>query len=226
MPGSAGRRSARSQTELPFRGVPTGLMAELFATTLDVYLTLGEIPPRTPSDVSTADGRPDHPRRLAIDRLARMVGADREGIRADEDARVFARGDRMIALMARLVAGGKVGRADPGRVRSWSRVRASFWPEGWPIGWSRPGGSGRLDQRRAWGPMASSAACAHALAGAGRGRGTDQAMIDRPIVVVKVGGSLFDWPEFPARNSAEYLLARRARPAGPGRRGRRRSPTR
>src|SRR5579883_837568 len=30
-------------TELPFRGVPTGLAAELFASTLDVYLTLGEI---------------------------------------------------------------------------------------------------------------------------------------------------------------------------------------
>src|SRR5438445_198069 len=28
-------------TELPFRGIPTGLAAELFASTLDVYLTLG-----------------------------------------------------------------------------------------------------------------------------------------------------------------------------------------
>ena len=43
--------------ELPFRGAPTGLTAELFATTLDVYLTLGEIP-SDPGDLSTADGRP------------------------------------------------------------------------------------------------------------------------------------------------------------------------
>ncbi|HKI20540.1 MAG TPA: hydantoinase/oxoprolinase family protein, partial [Isosphaeraceae bacterium] len=31
-------------TELTFRGVPTGLAAEIFASTLDVYLTLGDIP--------------------------------------------------------------------------------------------------------------------------------------------------------------------------------------
>src|SRR5262249_3351550 len=44
-------------TELPLRGIPTGLSAELFASTLDVYLTLGETPP-DPKDHSTADGRP------------------------------------------------------------------------------------------------------------------------------------------------------------------------
>jgi (4-(4-[2-(gamma-L-glutamylamino)ethyl]phenoxymethyl)furan-2-yl)methanamine synthase len=44
-------------TELPFRGHPTGLAAELFAATLDVYLTLGEIAPNS-KDLSTANGRP------------------------------------------------------------------------------------------------------------------------------------------------------------------------
>ncbi len=44
-------------TELPFRGVPTGLAAEMFASTLDIYLTLGDIAP-DPADLATADGRP------------------------------------------------------------------------------------------------------------------------------------------------------------------------
>ncbi len=64
-------------TQLPLRGVSTGLAAELFATTLDVYLTLGEIP-EAPHDHTTADGRSMTINR-ARDRLARMVGADREG---------------------------------------------------------------------------------------------------------------------------------------------------
>ena len=42
---------------LPFGGVPTGLAAELFATTHDVYLTLGALPEK-PDDTDTADGRP------------------------------------------------------------------------------------------------------------------------------------------------------------------------
>ncbi len=42
---------------LRFRDVPTGLAAELFATTLDVFLTLGDIP-EDQNDRDTADGRP------------------------------------------------------------------------------------------------------------------------------------------------------------------------
>ena len=44
-------------TELPFRGEPTGLAAELFATTLDVYLMLGDVTADR-DDRTTADGRP------------------------------------------------------------------------------------------------------------------------------------------------------------------------
>src|SRR5207302_1770736 len=55
--------------QLPFRGVTTGLAAELFATTLDVYLTLGEVSADS-SDRATADGRPATPE-AAIARLAR-----------------------------------------------------------------------------------------------------------------------------------------------------------
>jgi probable H4MPT-linked C1 transfer pathway protein len=47
-------------TELPFQGRPTGLAAEIFASTLDVYLTLGDIE-STPTDLSTAGPRPSRP---------------------------------------------------------------------------------------------------------------------------------------------------------------------
>src|SRR4051812_4199746 len=86
--------------ELPVRGEMTGLAAELFASTLDVYLTLGEIAP-DPSDLATADGRPATGA-AARDRLARMVGADRDGFSAD-DALAFAQAADA-ALLARLAA--------------------------------------------------------------------------------------------------------------------------
>ena len=53
-----------------------GVAQELFATTLDVYLTLGEIPDN-PHNLETADGRPAT-RDNARDRLARSICADRE----------------------------------------------------------------------------------------------------------------------------------------------------
>jgi probable H4MPT-linked C1 transfer pathway protein len=97
-------------TELPFRGVPTGLAAELFATTLDIYLTLGAIPP-DPSDLSTSDGRPATPD-AARARLARMVGADREDFTPD-DVLAFSRAadsallDRLEATALKACATGK-----------------------------------------------------------------------------------------------------------------------
>src|SRR5262249_9189243 len=50
--------------------------AELFATTLDVFLLLGLLP-EDPADCDTADGRPAT-RAMAQARLARMMGADAE----------------------------------------------------------------------------------------------------------------------------------------------------
>lgn len=86
-------------TELPYRGVPTGLAAELFATTLDIYIALGAIPPST-TDIHTADGRPATTE-ASRDRLARMVGADRS-VFTHDDALVLSRAaDRL--LVARLV---------------------------------------------------------------------------------------------------------------------------
>jgi probable H4MPT-linked C1 transfer pathway protein len=143
--------------ELPFRGRPTGLSAELFASTLDVYLTLGEIP-SNPKDLSTADGRPSTAD-AAVDRMARMVGADRDGFNSD-DAFAFAQAADE-ALLDRLER---------------ASLRASF---------DRPrhavvAGSGEFLARRladrilepggtvhsieaTWGPVASTAACAYAL---------------------------------------------------------------
>jgi probable H4MPT-linked C1 transfer pathway protein len=147
-------------TELDWRGAPTALMAEVFATTLDVYLTLGQTPP-DPSDRGTADGRPATAE-AARDRLARMVGADRDGF-SDGDARALALAADD-ALMARLRAsaeraceflGGRPGAvvvAGSGEFlarRLAGRVVA-------------PGGS-IVGLAETWGPDASVAACARAL---------------------------------------------------------------
>jgi probable H4MPT-linked C1 transfer pathway protein len=56
--------------------------AEWFATTLDVYLLLGQIP-EDPNDMVTADGRPAT-RAAAHGRLARMVCADAETFTLEE----------------------------------------------------------------------------------------------------------------------------------------------
>jgi probable H4MPT-linked C1 transfer pathway protein len=147
-------------TELPFRGQPTGLAAEIFASTLDVYLMLGEIP-EDPKDLSTADGRPATID-AAHERLARMIGADREGFTPD-DALAFARAADE-ALLARLESAAlRACRATSGAPRSAvvsgsgeflaRRLATRMLPEGSPI----------VPLREAWGPVASSAGCAYAL---------------------------------------------------------------
>ncbi len=147
-------------TELPLRGVMTGLAAELFASTLDVYLMLGETP-SDPKDFSTADGRPATAD-AARDRLARMVGADREGF-TSEDAFQFAtaaddalvvrldaaarRACRAVAVhpLAAIVAGSGDFLA--------RRLAQRLIPPGGRI----------ISLQDAWGKVASSAGCAHAL---------------------------------------------------------------
>jgi hypothetical protein len=74
---------------VPFRGDDCPVMAELFATTLDVYLTTGDLL-EDPADVDTADGRPAT-RACARDRLARCIGCDSEEF-SQQDAEVAARG--------------------------------------------------------------------------------------------------------------------------------------
>ena len=60
---------------LPWRGKQTPTAHELFATTYDAYLTLGELP-EDPDSAQTADGRPAT-KAAARDRLARSICADR-----------------------------------------------------------------------------------------------------------------------------------------------------
>lgn len=73
---------------VPFRGGYCPLAAELFATTLDVYLTLGDIAENA-NDCDTANGRPAT-KTAALDRLARTLCCDRTEFTPD-DADVMAR---------------------------------------------------------------------------------------------------------------------------------------
>jgi hypothetical protein len=74
---------------LIFRETDCPVMAELFATTLDVYLTTGDLL-EDPADVETADGRPATVV-CARDRLARCIGCDSEEF-TPEDAEAAAQG--------------------------------------------------------------------------------------------------------------------------------------
>jgi probable H4MPT-linked C1 transfer pathway protein len=74
-------------TWLPWRGHRCPVAAELFATTADAYVVLGELLDQ-PEFSWTADGRP-LTKEFAQDRLARMICADRTSFTAD-DARIAA----------------------------------------------------------------------------------------------------------------------------------------
>jgi probable H4MPT-linked C1 transfer pathway protein len=147
-------------TSLPFRGRATGLAAELFATTLDVYLTLGDLADDA-ADLDTADARPAT-RDAARDRLARMVGADREDFTPD-DALAFARAADE-ALRERLARSARqacepIGGMPQVMVVSGSgeflarRLAGRVAPPGTPV----------VSLGELWGPAASTAACARAL---------------------------------------------------------------
>lgn len=70
----------------PFRGRKCPLAAELFATTLDAYLTLGYLP-EEPLNTNTANAQPAT-RGAALDRLARSICSDRDNFSAT-DARAM-----------------------------------------------------------------------------------------------------------------------------------------
>ncbi len=145
--------------ELPYRGRPTALAAELFATTFDVYLTLGLIAPDS-LDRATADGRPSTVD-SAHGRLARMIAADREDFHL-EDALALAEAAHS-ALLSRLVhAAFRVADSAPSRPTSTiisgsgeflaRAVAAEILPR-----------SSTLSLHELWGAEASFAACAHAV---------------------------------------------------------------
>jgi probable H4MPT-linked C1 transfer pathway protein len=145
---------------LTFRGRPTRLAAEFFATTHDVFLTLGEVP-ETDADLTTADGRPSTVS-AARDRLARVVCADREGFE-DQDARDFARAARAV-LLERLVEGVTEVRASLGEAPGTVVVAGSGEFLAVELATLALGGEVnvvRLSEE--WGRAASEAACARAL---------------------------------------------------------------
>jgi len=72
---------------LPWRGAACPVAQELFATTWDAYLLLGDLP-EEPESTHTADGRPAT-REAARDRLARCLCADRSMV-SYNDATVMA----------------------------------------------------------------------------------------------------------------------------------------
>lgn len=147
-------------TELPFRGSPTGLAAELFASTLDVYLTLDEIPP-DPKDLSTADGRPAT-KAASRDRLARMIGTDRDAF-TDHDALAFAHeaDEALLARLAKVAA--RACRSTIG-IPQVAVVAGSgeFLARRLAPRIIERGGT-IIGLNKAWGAVASSAGCAHAL---------------------------------------------------------------
>lgn len=143
-----------------FRERKTGVTAELFATTRDIYLTLGDVG-EDPSDTETADGRPAS-RPNARDRLARMVGADRESFTEEEALDLSKSLDK--ALLERLAEAGlrvlqsllKIPKivviAGSGEFLA-RRLKACLFGEEVPL----------VPLGELWGAGASTAACARAL---------------------------------------------------------------
>jgi probable H4MPT-linked C1 transfer pathway protein len=91
----------------PWRGNQCPLAQELFATTYDVYLTLGDFPD-DPASTRTADGRPAT-REAARDRLARAICADRTLFTAD-DAQAMADAASRSQIAKIAVAAGQVAK--------------------------------------------------------------------------------------------------------------------
>jgi probable H4MPT-linked C1 transfer pathway protein len=147
---------------ISLRGRSISLMAELFATTEDVYLVLGELE-EAPERHDTADGRPAT-RRAAEARLARLVGTDADALDPAEIRSLAEQFDRCLRR----------------------QLRNALWRV---LAWSLPGvrpavivcGSGEFLARRVLedaegrcgevvrvaerlGPSVSDAVCAHAVA--------------------------------------------------------------
>lgn len=148
-------------SELPYRGVAAGVMAELFATTADVYLTLGDLPPDA-FDHATGDGGPLTPD-AARDRLARIIGLDRDDFTL-ADARAIAEAADARLLDRLLGAAGRVAAAfPPGRPPAVVIAGAGeFLARRLAERVVAPGGPVH-SLAAAWDPEASAAACAHAL---------------------------------------------------------------
>ncbi len=136
--------------------------AELFATTLDVYLVLRKIA-ENPEDRDTADGRPATID-AAYDRLARMLCADRETATREElgllAARVWRRQTMQLRAAIQDVARGGVAVSPTAFVLAGSGAFLA----GELLEQEEFSGARVLSLDQELGPEASAAACAHALA--------------------------------------------------------------
>ncbi len=156
--------------QLPWRGHLCPTAQELFATTWDVYLLLGDLPEEA-SSRQTADGRPAT-RQFAHERLARAICADREMVGLDAALE-----------MARAAADAQLSQLAAGATKVLRRMSR-------PPGRAVISGSGEFLARRLLarlgldvlvvsleeelGPALSRAATAHALAVLARERMRDE----------------------------------------------------
>lgn len=198
-----------------FAGKHYHLMAELFATTHDVFLLSGGFPEQ-PSRTDTADGRPAT-RRCAAARVARMIGADLDMLSLDDASRLaqsFAMivESRISTAVGQLASHGDVHRLIVSGSGAFVAERAvtRALPQARIV---------RLADQI--GEDASAAACAYALvqlsnqsreaeaAEAPSGPGQKSISLAQqklrppsekpPIHVIKMGGSLFDMRDLPQR---------------------------
>ncbi len=146
-------------THLVHLGQPTGVCAELFATTQDVYLVLDALQDDA-HDLDTADGRPAT-REFARDRLARMVGADRDGF-SMEDARELALSADEV-LMSRLLRAAQGVCGSDGSLDFVVTSGSGEWLATRLARLLLPPHGRWISLSELWNPDASSSACARAL---------------------------------------------------------------
>lgn len=143
----------------PLCALLTGSAAEWFATTLDAYLLLGDIP-EDPDDRDTADGRPATVA-AAEARLARMLCADLETSTPRERRAVAERASRRQEAMLRRAVGRVAGRL-PGPPRAFVLSGSGEFLARRAIP-----GDGRarvVSLAQELGPALSAAACAYSVA--------------------------------------------------------------
>ncbi len=97
-------------TTLPFRGNTVPIASELFATTRDVYLTLGDLAPQ-PSDLGTANGKPAT-KSYSRDRLAHLYCLDRESFDDRDAAETAEAVDRQLTARVATALAQVTGRFD------------------------------------------------------------------------------------------------------------------